>query len=82
MTACPNPECNRSVDLDGYFGPIPRLFYCECGRIYGSRGFGLFEVRKEEVDLSGLEGKYPVPHDDINRGLFIDKSRWKGYEKA
>ncbi|MFH1229658.1 MAG: hypothetical protein V1678_04525 [Candidatus Aenigmatarchaeota archaeon] len=79
---CPNDKCGKMIDIDGYVEHgIPTLFYCECGKIYDMRKFGeLNEVPKEDVNLSGLEGKYPVPlgsvAQPVSRGLFIRKSRW------
>ncbi len=55
--------------MDGYFqGKNPDLFYCERGKLYDRYGFELVEVLKDEIDLSGLEGKYPVSDDRVNKG--------------
>lgn len=70
---CPN--CGKYIDRDG-FGEHGEemLFYCECGRIYDHE---LVKIKKSDVDLSNLEGKYPGRDHCGNRGLFILKSRHK-----
>lgn len=79
--ACPNKDCEKIIDIDGYVEHRPALFYCECGRIYDMREFmKLVEVPKTEVNLSGLEGQHPIPAGQLveyaSRGIFIKKSRW------
>lgn len=83
IRTCINPECEKAFDVDG-FGEHgkPTLFYCECGKIYEmTPSLELREIPREEVDLSGLEGQFPIPKDhylseNMSRGLFIFKKRW------
>jgi hypothetical protein len=79
---CPN--CDKGIDLDGFWEHgVETLFYCECGRVLnlGEEAFSLIEVPNEEVDLTNVPN-WPIPEDhyvteQMSRGLFIKKSRWK-----
>lgn len=82
------PDCDKMIDIDGYVEHgHPTLFYCECGKVYDMPEFmELVEVPVEDVDLSGLEGKWPISEDyystdKMSRGLFISKTRWKQEEQ-
>lgn len=71
------PGCGKSVELGG------SLFYSECGKVYYVpegvyAGFLEIPVPSDQLDLSGLEGKYPAKLIDISldRGIYIREDRW------
>jgi len=78
---CPN--CKKVIDIDGFVENPDTLYICECGKIYDMpEFFHLEEVPKDEVDLSGLEGQFPIPgprriSEYGSNGLHIRKDRWK-----
>jgi len=86
MPIIPCPNCKKGIDFDGFIEHgVPTLFYCDCGKIYepGPNFGNLTEIPSDKVDLSGLEGKFPIrkdyyrPEANMSQGLFINKGRLK-----